>query len=481
MKIENNKKPYGLYAAAMLIPCVYLLVWQLIQGHGFLTALPYYSDELGYWRIMFSIDNCGFGFGAGGGFAGNSAAIGPLGSHGLSPLLAWGWYALLFTWRENSLFAANFVMLTVSIGVFMFTVKPDTKRTLALSALLLLYAPLFLYINTAMMEVPCAAAIIVYTALYTRWRETRGKGVFAAALILGVYLGVLRICYMILLLPLLWEKWGFGFEIKTLAKIAVLGVCTLALYKVTSLFITPYPDVFTVVISKLPFKNMLSALLWHTLRNIRIYFSGLFPLNAESAFRWLYLGSLAFFLYKSFAKGEKKRLYLSFFAVFAVMLAANIVLYDVYGWLDYRAMSPMLIFALMFVLTDADSGKGVRIAFVSAVAAMLIVTFCTVIPDGTFVHEERFEKIPDRRAEFAEVFGEEKASVSVMCEDGVFARLRDIPPQIGVKWMKDEGGVITSDTEFIMIGGDDREVSGEYEFVGKPADKCYVYKRTGNG
>ena len=64
-----------------------------------------------------------------------------------------------------------------------------------------------------------------------------------------------------------------------------------------------------------------------------------------------------------------------------------------------------------------------------------------------------------------------------MCEDGVFERLKDIPAQIGVKWMFDEGGTIRSDTEFIMIGGDDREVAPEYEFVGKPADKCYVYRR----
>ena len=69
------------------------------------------------------------------------------------------------------------------------------------------------------------------------------------------------------------------------------------------------------------------------------------------------------------------------------------------------------------------------------------------------------------------------ASVSTMCEDGVFDRLRDIPPQIGIKWMIDEGGVIDSDTEFIMIGGDDREVAEEYEFIGRPAEKCYVYRR----
>ena len=64
-----------------------------------------------------------------------------------------------------------------------------------------------------------------------------------------------------------------------------------------------------------------------------------------------------------------------------------------------------------------------------------------------------------------------------MSEDGVFDRLKDIPPQIGVQWMIDEGGVITSDTEFIMIGGDDREVSSDYEFAGKAADKCYVYRK----
>ena len=41
-------KTYTLYALAMLIPCAYLLLWYIIQGHSFLAAKPYFSDEIGY-------------------------------------------------------------------------------------------------------------------------------------------------------------------------------------------------------------------------------------------------------------------------------------------------------------------------------------------------------------------------------------------------------------------------------------------------
>ena len=131
-----------LYIAVVLIPCAYLLLWFCIQGHSFLTAKPYYSDELGYWRCLFSFKNCGFAFGSGGGFAGSAAPVGPLGSHGLSPLFAWGWYALLFPWTDNAIFLADFILLTLSIGAFLLLVRPGRCEMLFILPVLALYAPL---------------------------------------------------------------------------------------------------------------------------------------------------------------------------------------------------------------------------------------------------------------------------------------------------------------------------------------------------
>ena len=299
-------KTYTLYALAMLIPCAYLLLWYIIQGHSFLAAKPYFSDEIGYWRRLFSVDNCGFDFGAGGGFAGYKAPVGPLGSHGLSPVFAWGWYALLFPWRDNSIFAANFIMLTASIAAYILLLKPDRKTMMLTIALLLIYAPAALYINTAMMEIPCIAAMIVYSALYIRWRNTHGKCVFAAAIAMGVYLGVLRICYVIVLLPLLWERWDFGADMKTIAKLACYAAGCLLLYKVCALFMTPYPDGFAALLGRTPLAHKPAVLLRHTLSNLKIYFRGCFALSAEAAFRWQYLAALAYFLYKAAAKGERR-------------------------------------------------------------------------------------------------------------------------------------------------------------------------------
>lgn len=468
-----------LYVIAVLIPCIFLVLWYLIQGHGFLGAKPYYSDELGYWRCLFSFKNCGFSFGSGGGFAGAEAPVGPLGSHGLSPIFAWGWYALIFPWKDNSIFAADFIMLTVSIAVFLLLVRPDRRKMLLIIPALLLYAPIALYINTAMMEISCMSAVIIYSGLYLRWREKREKAVFAAAIFMGIYLGVLRICYVAVLLPLLWEKWDFKLNIKTLLKLALFAAGAAALYVVSSLFITPYPLGFVAALSRTPTAYKPAALISHFISNIRAYFASCLLLNAESAFKWLYLAVLVYFLCKSIMKGGKKRLYLSMFLVYAAHLGAQFLLYDVTGWLDYRTMSPVLIMAILFIIMDEESKKSTKAAMLVLIALTFVFAFRSVIRDGAFVYNERFEKAPDNKAAFTEVFGEDIASVATMSEDGVFDRVKDIPPQIGVKWMNDDGGVISSDTAFIMIGGDDREVSDEYEFVGMPAEKCYVYKRNG--
>ena len=466
---------YCLYALAMLIPCAYLLMWYVIQGHSFLSAKPYFSDELGYWRLMYSFDNCGFGFGPCECFVGCDPVITPFGSHGLSPILAWGWYALLFPWRENSIFVANFVMLTASIGIFMLLLKPNAKNTLLLIVLMFFYAPDMLYINTAMMEIPCVTAIIVYSALYIRWRKTKEKIVFGAAIAIGIYLGILRICYVIVLLPLLWERWRFEYSFKTILKLAAVAAACLILYKVTSLFIADFPNSFTTVISAMPFHTMLRVLISHFLHNVVLYLHGCMIISAEGSFRRMYMATLLYFLYKSIAKGEEKRLYLGLLVTNAAVLVAAFLLYDIGDWRDYRSMMPMLLFAMLFIATDNEISMLIK----TTMLTLTVVLFCISINSDSevFVHEERFTETQDNKAAFAEVFGEEIASVSTMCEDGVFDRLKDIPPQIGIKWMTDEGGVITSDTEFIMIGGDDREVSSDYEFVGKPADKCYVYRK----
>lgn len=479
MKIDSREKvqTHCLYMVTLLIPCLFLLLWYIMQGHGFLAAKPYYSDELGYWRVMYSFSRCGFDFGSGGGFAGSEAPVGPLGSHGLSPIFAWGWYALLFPWTGSAIFIADFIMLTVSIGAFLLLVKPGKREMLLIFPALALYAPIALYINTCMMEISCVAAVILYTGLYLRWREKKEKAVFILAIILGIYLAELRIIYVILLFPLLWERVGFRIKGKALPVFLCFAAGSIGLYVVSSFFVTPYPlDPIAKVLS-LPLRDMIPVLFSRFLRNGRIYLRLCLQCDTEAAFRWLYLAVMLFFGIDSMADRERRWRSFSFFLIYGAILFVNLLLYDVGGWLDFRMMSPALVFALLCVMTERKSIKGAKTVILVLTAVLFFTAFHSVAADRAFIHEGRFGKSIDNREAFSEIFGEEKASVSTMCEDGVFERLKDIPAQIGVKWMFDEGGTIRSDTEFIMIGSDEREVSSDYVFVGRPAEKCYVYKR----
>ena len=481
MKTDSRKKTgiWLFYIAAVLIPCVYMLLWYAVQGHSFLAAKPYYSDELGYWREMFSFSQCGFGFGKGESFAGYDAPTGNLGCHGIAPLLTWGWYALIFPWKDNSLFIANFVMLTVSIAVLVFLVKPDRKQMLFILPALLLYAPAALYINTCMMEIACSSAVIVYTALYLRWREKKEKSVFVLAVIFGVYLAGVRIMYAMLLLPLLWEKVGFGLNKKTVGLFVCFAAGTLGLYALTSRFIAPYPWGFVVAIRPMPLGMKLSVILSHLWLNTKAYFLLCLTADTDAAFRWLYLAVIVLFAIDGIKNKENRWRSISVCLVYIAILFSILLLYDIGQWRDYRIMFPALLFAVLIVMTDRKMLRGAKGTVLVLTAIAFLITFRTVVKDRAFVFEERFEPSPDNRAAFSEVFGDEIASTVIMDDgDGGFDQIKDIPPQIGVRWLTNVEGVIDSDTEFIMTDRDDREVAPEYEFIGRPAEKCYVYKRT---
>ena len=104
----------------------------MIKGYNVLLGLPIWNDEVDYWRELFSFSNCGFAFGKHGFSLGYTAEIGPFGCHGISPIIAWGWYALLFGWNGNSIVIANIILLEISYLLFVILAKLNRKSLFVL-------------------------------------------------------------------------------------------------------------------------------------------------------------------------------------------------------------------------------------------------------------------------------------------------------------------------------------------------------------
>ena len=134
------------YAVLIFSPLVVLLVQSLIHGMNLFLAVPTWSDELDYFREVFSFSHNGFNFG-GSMFAGYEAAVGPLGAHSFSPLIAWGPFSML-GWNEHSILFYNTIFLCFSIAIYLFCVQPRGLKLALSFAVVCLYAPLNLYMYT---------------------------------------------------------------------------------------------------------------------------------------------------------------------------------------------------------------------------------------------------------------------------------------------------------------------------------------------
>ena len=107
-----------------------MLILSLLSGNNMFLSKPYLNDELDYWRLMYSISERGFDFGSTEHLVGYVAPIGPLGSHGLSPVAAWLWYVLLFPMTDSALVIAGVLMLIAAMALLYFIARPGAAELL---------------------------------------------------------------------------------------------------------------------------------------------------------------------------------------------------------------------------------------------------------------------------------------------------------------------------------------------------------------
>ena len=464
-----------------LIPFALRWLWFRISGCDILHSHPSVSDELGYWRLMYSFSERGLDFGTCGGIINGEPPWGHFGSHGLAPFFAWGWYARLFPWTQESLVQANFIMLEAAYILFALLVHDDFWDMVFSGAVLLCWPYIFLHLGTSMMEIPCAAVVIVYTALFIRYRKKKTGLRFALAMACVIYLTCMRYCYALAAFPLLWESLDYRIDIKTVLIMLAYALGVVFAYWFLTRFVAIYPDFILKKIGRTDLIGKIRLLWDNFLLNARLYFSYQ-PRETSEFFHRIISVVIAALLCVRGLFGENRRFYFSLGLVIFGLILLNLVCYDIGYQKEYRVMGPVLVFALLAV----SNGRGslwlktvlaVTAAVGFAVGVRQIQGYISRNEYNQFFMPNRYMEIVDVGDEVRACFGEEKASFAIKVSES-FETVVWVPPQIGIQWALTEEDLKEARTEYIISMAEPPIVPDNYTLVGEPMPRYRVFRKT---
>ena len=310
---KQDKRYLTLVKAVLmaLLPVVCCLVRTAAEGRSIgQVYLPSseWNDELFYFKQVESIVKYGFPRGY---FGFNESHALQLSFAAWSPVLVFPWilWGLVFGWNLLSPVICNIVLLTITMFVFVWLVKPTWKQLGILTVLFGLYTLFTRYMLSGMPEVICFGMLILFYGLAFSYLNKETKGKLTAMFIVSVLLTLMR-PYMLLFLLL-----ACFFRIRRSRKSgwivsALVVACTGVVYVLikhylgaeyfTPLFYTDWITTFFTDGIGAGFRNFFGTLHWKGLEFYRHCVSGAKSGLASGAFFDGYLLVLLILLVQSF-------------------------------------------------------------------------------------------------------------------------------------------------------------------------------------
>lgn len=453
-------------------PLLVILLRSIGMHNNILNGRPIWSDELLYWREIFSFSQCRFNIGYTEGWLGPGyeASIGPLGCHGVAPIVAWGWYAIIFTIKDNSLVIANIIMLIFALFIFVICVKPTARKGMWIVLLMTTYVPLICYIPTSMMEIPCYAGIIVYMGLLIKYQIKPSKRVLALLLCVALYCSLLRICYVVLLFPLVALSYDKNRNIKkTLWHVGLTCLCTLLVRYLTGLFSSYWPYNFgwkyRMDFGEAPIWRIF---LHHGKENLINWFNPNSD-NLQQALQRYLLVLLVIILVVRWIK-TRKWVYFGNACALGAMWMALVLLYDVWDARDYRTQAPLTFGVILWMIIEDDETRkswiywDKRIVYVGCIVPLLFLAYFP-----STIELERYESVSELTVDWENILDnkDEPCTIGMWETDNWnYSIIKSLPPEVGysiIGMETDINEVYTAD--YIITNSEQTDIITEFEYV----------------
>lgn len=216
---------------AALLPIVCCLTYCAVQGRSigqvYLPASEW-NDELFYYKQVEGIVSYGYPQGY---FGFNESHAAKLSFAAWSPVLVFPWviWGLVFGWNLMSPILCNIVLMTISLFLFVWLVRPSWKQWGVMTLLFSLFTPFVRYMLSGMPEVICFSMLILFYGLAVSYLNAEQNWKLALLFIMAGILTLMR-PYMLLflLLPVYFWIRKSGWK-GVLGSVLTLGV-TLGIY-----------------------------------------------------------------------------------------------------------------------------------------------------------------------------------------------------------------------------------------------------------
>lgn len=467
-----------------LLPWLTLLILSIASGHNCLDGRPFWSDEVDYWREIYSFSNASDGWFGYNGFDGYPAKIGTWGCHGISPLLAYGLWSVIFGWTPSSIVICNAVMCSAAFAIFCFLARPSTVSTICIALVWLLYPPILQYAPSSMMEMPQYAGIIVYLGVVARMWKAERPSWLIIAFAWVVFMAGLRVSNVVFFIPLVLIGSNFRVCKRFWVLFAVAFVLFAASYLFFGVFNSGYPGGFLSSLADLGgAEAKASALATHAINNIQAFFArgeGLPQVSQRYAYFAVFVTCTAYAAWGHVKLGAEDQALAKAAATSAFTLGALwlivVFAYDVFDWRDYRTLAPVLFAALVALCLAASGKRGVFLrAGCVAFCALLLVGGWSAFPTSSAFEAGRYEKPAEAPQSLSEAdiapMGDEPQDRTIVLLDGWQPEWLwyGMPPEMGIVASTSSAGIPYSDAAYVGFPANKEAPSG-YETVWQGED-----------
>jgi hypothetical protein len=406
-RLEITKKTLISWLITITIFGLFLIMYFALvfhfTGDGIFSFCPSSSDERFYYRMINTAVNEGL-FSENAGYNGSYDGSETYTAHCLFYSTKGVFYVIPFYivgkvvgWTTYTPLIANIIFLFISVNILHFCIE-KRKRTLCV-LLVLLYFPMIRFIGSGMLEVLVISNIVVIASVLYRYHLHPRKLTLIVLIILIALNCMLRISNIVFFIPIVFilaknKRFYYHLIYFVIAMIFSFGI-----KKFNGLFSAGgggggFLNNFYVALndSILSGFNLLAG---HLVSNIRLYFN-VFDMKSQFVFLRMSLILLLlictfsiFFVFNS--KGKiytyKKpidQFLLSLSLVISGSIFLVVAFYDIFDWRDYRALSPILLFAILSLIMRCE--KYPRISCSAILIVILFLSFGFSLKDGIETH-----------------------------------------------------------------------------------------------
>ena len=409
------------WALLALAPVALMLVLSGVLGRSAWQNVPQWTDELDYWRAVYSWLHVG----AQSGYTGIGEAIapiGPLSVHGISPLILYAWLGAIFGWSLNSIIVYNCLWVAAGAITFCALNKPRAGIAALMALALTVYAPVVLYCATSMTELVNYGLLLFYLAFLFRLAHVRREALRAGAnaprrrgmlplLLCGftiLFSCAYRITYVGLFLPLAVVASDFRWSGRLALALVASVLLALGVYFGTAQFASPFTSGFLYKFLHAGSAQLaVQMFLSHAKANLYDYFLRDTSNAMEALQRWLYWVVALWCLAASFVhvqrEGKRLRLRADFdsvalmgFLTLLIPFAVVVCAYETNDWSDYRTLAPFLWLVVAAMLIR---GRKLLPAVYLGGCALILVVMALGEPLGAFGDPGRFTALQPNAAQ----------------------------------------------------------------------------------